>query len=337
MPRILGIEFAPLSVPMERRLQTLGVAYHFHFVSFLFYLPFIMLFIPPCWPILLLAVAWLIYDRKTPSTGGYSSRFFRNMTINKHFANYFPAKLHKTADLPLGQNYLIGAHPHGILSTGVVANFSGNGTGVFEMFPDMNIRLCTLVINFLIPFRREFLLWHGMIDCSKESLQYMLDIDQTTNNMVVLVIGGAEEALECHPGRYVLTLKNRKGFVKVALRTGAQLVPMFTFGENEIFDTVVNPPGSWLRALQEYYKKLMTFTIPLFHGRDIFTYNIGLLPYRKPLNTVLGAPISVQKVLEPTQEQVDELHSKYMAALTDLFEEHKTKFGVAEDNKLIID
>lgn len=24
----------------------------------------------------------------------------------------------------------------------------------------------------------------------------------------------------------------------------------------------------------------MTFTIPLFHGRDIFTYNIGLLPYR---------------------------------------------------------
>lgn len=52
---------------------------------------------------------------------------------------------------------------------------------------------------------------------------------------------------------------------------------------------------------------------------------------------MLGAPIPVQKVLEPTQEQVDELHSKYMAALTDLFEEHKTKFGVAEDNKLIID
>lgn len=87
------------------------------------------------------------------------------------------------------QNYLIGAHPHGILSTGSVANFCSNGTGVFDLFPGMNIRLCTLKINFLVPVRREWLLANGCVDCSKESLQYLLDTDKTTNNMVVLVIG----------------------------------------------------------------------------------------------------------------------------------------------------
>lgn len=50
-----------------------------------------------------------------------------------------------------------------------------------------------------------------------------------------LNIGGAEEALEARPGHNVLTLRHRKGFIKVALQTGAQLVPMYSFGENNLF------------------------------------------------------------------------------------------------------
>ena len=39
-------------------------------------------------------------------------------------------------------------------------------------------------------------------------------------NAAIIVPGGAEEALEAHPGTYNLNLKNRKGFVKIALQTG---------------------------------------------------------------------------------------------------------------------
>ena len=34
-------------------------------------------------------------------------------------------------------------------------------------------------------------------------------------NCVMLVLGGAKESLDARPGVYDLTLKNRKGFVKV--------------------------------------------------------------------------------------------------------------------------
>lgn len=50
--------------------------------------------------------------------------------------------------------------------------------------------------------------------------------------------GGAEEALDAHPGSHIITLNKRKGFVKTALQTGAQLVPMYCFGENELFKQV---------------------------------------------------------------------------------------------------
>lgn len=53
----------------------------------------------------------------------------------------------------------------------------------------MEIRLCTLVGQFWTPLRREWGMLHGLVDCSKESLQYLLDVDRTTNNIVVLVIG----------------------------------------------------------------------------------------------------------------------------------------------------
>ena len=37
---------------------------------------------------------------------------------------------------------------------------------------------------------------------------------------VVIIVGGAAEMLENEPGTYNLILKNRKGFVRLALETG---------------------------------------------------------------------------------------------------------------------
>lgn len=39
-------------------------------------------------------------------------------------------------------------------------------------------------------------------------------------NALILIVGGAEEALDAVPGKMELTLKNRKGFVKLALKHG---------------------------------------------------------------------------------------------------------------------
>lgn len=59
----------------------------------------------------------------------------------------------------------------------------------------------------------------GVCDVSKESIEWILT-KQGKGNAAVIVVGGAEEALQARPGNYDITLKNRKGFVKMAIRTG---------------------------------------------------------------------------------------------------------------------
>lgn len=69
----------------------------------------------------------------------------------------------------------------------------------------------------------------------------------------------------------------------------AALVPMFSFGENDLFDQVENSPGSWVRWIQDKLQKTTSFSFPLFHGRGIFQYSFGFIPYRQPITTV-GEP-----------------------------------------------
>ena len=52
-----------------------------------------------------------------------------------------------------------------------------------------------------------------------------------------------------------LILRRRKGFVKLALQAGADLVPVMAFGENEQYHRVHVQPGSWLDRLQTATKK----------------------------------------------------------------------------------
>ena len=65
-------------------------------------------------------------------------------------------------------------------------------------------------------------------------------------------------------------------------------------------------------------------TLPQFHGKN------GL-PYRKSITTIVGRPLQVEKTDgDPTQAQVDELHSKYIDELRKMYDEHKVKYGYDE-------
>ncbi len=61
---------------------------------------------------------------------------------------------------------------------------------------------------------------------TRASIEWILG-KQGTGNAVVIVIGGAAEALEAHPGNYNLTLKNRMGFVKLAIKYGYDFLYSF--------------------------------------------------------------------------------------------------------------
>lgn len=345
------IEWAPLNVPLRRRLETICAfgwmsLFLFGELWMLIYYFYLLIFGGLITKTLCLIYGVFIYtDRKAGVNGGRGQgvKWFRNLFCWKLFQTYFPAKLHKTVDLPADRNYIFAAFPHGVLSTATFLNFATDTTGFYKLYPGIRSRPCTLNFHFIIPFFREILLNWGLASCASRSVMSMLaasnnpnhptNADGFTANAVVLVVGGAAESLHCRPNNYQVVLKKRKGFCKIALKTGAAVVPVIHFGEVDLFDQPPNPPGSALRNFQEWVKNSVGIAPVAGRGVGFFQYTYGIIPRQTPLNTVIGRPVETKKIDEPSQADVDELHERFCKALNDLFEEYKVKF--IEDHKKV--
>lgn len=254
--------------------------------------------------------------------------FVRKWKVWEHFRDFFPIKLKKTAELSPNKNYILGCHPHGIMSAGAFSCFSTESSGFTELYPGVRSCLAILAGLFRIPLFREYIMSAGLYPVSKGSLTHLLS-KSGKGNAVVIIIGGAAESLSSSPGANTVVIKQRKGFVKVALEFGADLVPVYSFGENELFQQVLLTEGTFGRKLQDLFKKIMGFAPCLFVGEKF-----AILPYRRPVTTVVGSPISVPKCVCPTDEDVDHYHNLYMEALMKLFHEHKVSCGLSESHKL---
>lgn len=150
--------------------------------------------------------------------------------------------------------------------------------------------------------------------------------DGHSSNAVIIAVGGAEEAFSAIPNKYRFVLKNRKGFVKIALKTGAPLVPAISFGENNIYELVYHPPGSLFRKFQDFVKRITGVAPVHINGRGLLQYNFGMIPRRHPITIVIGKPIEVTKTLNPSINEIDQLHAKFCQCLIDLFETNKSKY-----------
>ena len=70
------------------------------------------------------------------------------------------------------------------------------------------------------PLLREVIMSTGMCNVSRESCEYILK-EKGPGNSICIIVGGAPEALDAHSNQdYRLVVKPRKGFIKLALRTG---------------------------------------------------------------------------------------------------------------------
>lgn len=64
-------------------------------------------------------------------------------------------------------------------------------------------------------------------------------------------------------------------------------MPVFSFGEIDVFRHMSNPPDSFLRKVQEKVRQI-TGISPIFPiGRGVFQYSFGILPLRAPI-TIVG-------------------------------------------------
>jgi hypothetical protein len=173
------------------------------------------------------------------------------------------------------------------------------------------------------PIFRQLLATIGVIDASANSARAALE----SNRTIGISTGGVAEVFETNNKDQVIVLKSRMGIIKLAFRTGADLVPCYLFGNTELLSLYTG--GSWHDFFCSLSRRIGFATIA-FWGR------FGLpVPYRIPILGVMSAPIPVPQKENPTDEELNHYHILLMSKMTDLFEEHKHAYGWG-DKKLII-
>lgn len=165
--KIFGIEYAPIRIPFERRLQTLAITYYcsqFLLIGFATFLLLFALLFTKLWIIPVTYIVWWFYDHPSCKQVGRRSNFVRNWKIWNWFRDYFPINLVKdnpNIKFDPETNYIFGVHPHGILCFGSFLNFATEATGFSSLFPGLNPYLLTLEGQFMMPLHRELFLLTG--------------------------------------------------------------------------------------------------------------------------------------------------------------------------------
>ena len=109
-------------------------------------------------------------------------------------------------------------------------------------------------------------------------------------------------------------------------------MPVLAFGENDLYDQVSPNSHPWLHRVQMFVLRAWKFTLPFLHGRGLFNYDVGLMPYRRPLHVVVGAPIKVvQSTGSVDAAEVDRLHGLYVKELVRIWDTYKDVY--AKDRK----
>lgn len=76
--------------------------------------------------------------------------------------------------------------------------------------------------------------WWGVQSVDSKNMQKLMD--QRKN--IAIIPGGYEEATLTNPKIFRIFIKQRKGFIKMALKHGYQVCPVVNLGEHQIYRTV---------------------------------------------------------------------------------------------------
>ena len=219
------------------------------------------------------------------------------------------------------ENYFIGYHPHGALAVGAVVCFGTRIYNATQLTPGIDSTVQTLPFQFMIPVWRELLIGLGAGDASKEAILHRLQGQKGTCTCVA--IGGAAEALfVSRDGKARLLLRSRKGFIKLAMQAGAHLVPVYAFGEDDIYDNL-GTHSTCILLLQRRLQKWIGFSPFIPRGSFFF------LPRRRPVSVVMGSPLKVEKYPHPEREPalVDYYHKRYIEAVIELYRTYAPLFA----------
>ena len=151
------------------------------------------------------------------------------------------------------------------------------------------------------------------------SLQDFVDgsLESLTSYGAVFIPGGQHEMIHSSSKSDHVVLNSRhRGFIKVSLQTGSSLVPVFSFGEKNIFDNFPTPITWQLRAKKALRANI--FFLP--YGQFLMS-----IPRQTRIRLAVGKPIHVPVVANPSDELINILRDHYFTELLNLIEKLKKK------------
>lgn len=179
------------------------------------------------------------------------------------------------------------------------------------------------------PIFKQILRSIGVIDASRSSARKALEAHPRA---IGISTGGVAEVFETNAGHECILLKERVGMIKLAIRTGADLVPCYIYGNTKLLSCWAGEGVPGLRWVLEKISRKLGFALIFFYGR------LGLpIPRRVPLLAVKGRAIRTDhlKTDDPSMETIEKVQKELIDEMQALFDRYKHLYNW-EETELII-
>jgi 2-acylglycerol O-acyltransferase 2 len=197
--------------------------------------------------------------------------------------------------------------PHGVLPFANLLSIPAINQFAFRPFVG-----APASVVFHTPFLR-YITCFGCCDVGARSISEQID----QGVCVGMVPDGTAGIFQVRHDVDVVNLKHRKGLARLALRRGIPLLPAYSVGNTEVFSALYDPWG-----IMEYVSRKLKVSIFIPYGRFLLP-----IPKRSNITMIIGDVIPVEKVENPTQAQIDELHERLINETKIIFDTHKHSLG----------
>lgn len=198
--------------------------------------------------------------------------------------------------------YIFLWHPHGAFPSSIYFHTQSKLTEWPKHLTSRGVVFSGLQF---IPFVNEIF---SELDIIPTEYYPMMKALETSS--ISLLPGGMREMLY----KDTTILRKRRGIFKLSLETGSPLVPVLSKGEAELCEILELP-----ECIQDFMKSFDScLPIPTLTSVSKFL-GITRRPLKVPIHTIIGDPIPVEKVEEPSEQQIAELRKKYIEALSKMY------------------
>jgi len=218
------------------------------------------------------------------------------------------------------RNFILAVQPHGVISfTGLCAWVAAP-----PEFRVIKTAVASAVLQ--VPILKNVMGIFYLTPASSGNIRKILRDGQGVDGCIVLYVGGMAELFKSSRKEERLYLKNRKGFIKIALREpNVDIIPVYMFGNTSVL-TVVKT------GILAYLSRKFQVSLTYFWGLLYLP-----IPRSEKLIYVRGKPLELPYIPEPTIEDIDKWHNKYCEEVNRLFNSYKEKLPAYKHKKLIIE